>query len=154
MPISNRSDCRRWSRSNGATSRTAVYGPVRTVVWQGSAGDRCPYADQWILSSYKSPKQPSPFIAVLTHLPAQIIGHATRLRDFPDQTGAYGLVLAGTMLICFLQGFNVAGFHLDAPLLWWLGVATVCEMSGLLSLTVGHSFQRKGGSSPIHLHHS
>ena len=25
--------------------RTAVYGPVRTVVWQGSAGDRRPYAD-------------------------------------------------------------------------------------------------------------
>ena len=23
-----------------------MYGPVRTVVWQGSAGDRCPYADQ------------------------------------------------------------------------------------------------------------
>jgi len=23
-----------------------VYGPVRTVVWQGSAGDRRPYADQ------------------------------------------------------------------------------------------------------------
>ena len=28
------------------TSRTAVYGPVRTVVWQGSAGDRRPYANQ------------------------------------------------------------------------------------------------------------
>ena len=27
-------------------TRTAVYGPVRTVVWQGSAGDRGPYADQ------------------------------------------------------------------------------------------------------------
>src|SRR5664279_2682312 len=27
-------------------TRTAVYGPVRTVVWQGSAGDRRPYADQ------------------------------------------------------------------------------------------------------------
>jgi len=26
-------------------TRTAVYGPVRTVVWQGSAGDRRPYAD-------------------------------------------------------------------------------------------------------------
>ena len=26
-------------------SRTAVYGPVRTVVWQGSAGNRRPYAD-------------------------------------------------------------------------------------------------------------
>jgi hypothetical protein len=31
--------------SDGVTSRTAVYGPVRTVVWQGSAGNRCPYAD-------------------------------------------------------------------------------------------------------------
>jgi hypothetical protein len=28
------------------TARIAVYGPVRTVVWQGSAGDRRPYADQ------------------------------------------------------------------------------------------------------------
>src|ERR1039458_3341441 len=28
-------------------SRPAVYGPVRTVVWQGSAGDRRPYADHW-----------------------------------------------------------------------------------------------------------
>jgi hypothetical protein len=28
------------------TNRTAVYGPVRTVVWQGSVGDRRPYADQ------------------------------------------------------------------------------------------------------------
>jgi hypothetical protein len=28
------------------TSRTAVYGPVRTVVWEGSAGDRRPYPDQ------------------------------------------------------------------------------------------------------------
>jgi hypothetical protein len=27
-------------------TRTAVYGPVRTVVWPGSAGDRRPYADQ------------------------------------------------------------------------------------------------------------
>jgi linoleoyl-CoA desaturase len=28
-----------------------VYGPVRTVVWQGSAGDRRPYADHWRISS-------------------------------------------------------------------------------------------------------
>src|SRR5258708_11421376 len=46
MPISNRSVFLRWSTSNGVTSRTAVYGPVRTVVWQGSVGNRCPYADQ------------------------------------------------------------------------------------------------------------
>ncbi len=32
--------------SESVTSRTAVYGPVRTVVWQGSSvGDRRPYAD-------------------------------------------------------------------------------------------------------------
>ena len=46
MPISDRWVFLPWSRSNGLTSRTAVYGPVRTVVWQGSAGNRCPYADQ------------------------------------------------------------------------------------------------------------
>src|SRR5262249_31973605 len=33
------------------TFRTAVYGPVRTVVWQGSVGDRRPYAD---LTAYAS----------------------------------------------------------------------------------------------------
>ncbi len=32
-------------------TRTAVYGPVRTVVWQGSAGDRRPYADQQAISN-------------------------------------------------------------------------------------------------------
>jgi len=31
--------------SASVTDRTAVYGPVCTVVWQGSAGNRCPYAD-------------------------------------------------------------------------------------------------------------
>ena len=34
------------SKAASVTSRTAVYGPVRTVVWQGSAGDCRPYADQ------------------------------------------------------------------------------------------------------------
>jgi hypothetical protein len=46
MPISNRSVFLHWSTSNGVTSRTAVYGPVRTVVWQGSTGNRRPYADR------------------------------------------------------------------------------------------------------------
>jgi hypothetical protein len=27
------------------TRRTAVYGPVRTVVWEGRAGNRSPYPD-------------------------------------------------------------------------------------------------------------
>src|SRR5258707_14398792 len=33
------------STTASVPSRTAVYGPVRTVVWQGSAGDCRPYAD-------------------------------------------------------------------------------------------------------------
>ena len=46
MRTSNRSVFRHWSRRASVTARTAVYGPVCTVVWQGSAGDRRPYADQ------------------------------------------------------------------------------------------------------------
>ncbi len=50
MPTSDRSGFPHCSRSVSATTRTAVYGPVRTVVWQGSAGDCRPYANQWLLS--------------------------------------------------------------------------------------------------------
>src|SRR4051812_14674229 len=46
MPISNRLVFLRSLTRNGINSRTAVYGPVRTVVWQGSVGDHRPYADQ------------------------------------------------------------------------------------------------------------
>jgi hypothetical protein len=46
MRTSNRSGFRHWSKRASVTDRTAVYGPVCTVVWQGSAGNRCPYADQ------------------------------------------------------------------------------------------------------------
>ncbi len=46
MPTSNRLVFPHLSRNESVASRTAVYGPVRTVVWQGSAGDRRPYADQ------------------------------------------------------------------------------------------------------------
>ena len=45
MPTSNRLVFPHSLTSESVTSRTAVYGPVRTVVWQGSAGDRRPYAD-------------------------------------------------------------------------------------------------------------
>jgi hypothetical protein len=46
MHTSARSAFLHCSRTTSVTSRTAVYGPVRTVVWQGSAGDCRPYADQ------------------------------------------------------------------------------------------------------------
>src|SRR4051812_35059186 len=45
MPTSNRLVFPRSLTSDSVTSRTAVYGPVRAVVWQGSVGDRRPYAD-------------------------------------------------------------------------------------------------------------
>src|SRR3989442_12408799 len=43
LQIVGASDVDRWVLAT--PTRTAVYGPVRTVVWQGSAGDRRPYAD-------------------------------------------------------------------------------------------------------------
>jgi hypothetical protein len=45
MHTSARSDYLHCSRTTSVTSRTAVYGPVRTVVWQGSVGNCRPYAD-------------------------------------------------------------------------------------------------------------
>jgi hypothetical protein len=42
MHTSARSAFLHCSRTTSSTSRTAVYGPVRTVVWQGSAGDCAP----------------------------------------------------------------------------------------------------------------
>src|SRR4051794_41682083 len=45
MLTSARSAFLHCSRTTSLTSRTAVYGPVRTVVRQGSAGDCRPYAD-------------------------------------------------------------------------------------------------------------
>ena len=50
LQIAGTSDVDRWLLAQ--PTRTAVYGPVRTVVWQGSAGDRRPYADQTPLSSF------------------------------------------------------------------------------------------------------
>ena len=51
MHTSARSAFLHCSRTTSLTSRTAVYGPVRTVVWQGSAGDCRPYADLVAFSS-------------------------------------------------------------------------------------------------------
>jgi hypothetical protein len=49
MHTSVHTDYLHCSKTTSLTSRTAVYGPVRTVVWQGSAGDCRPYADQTAL---------------------------------------------------------------------------------------------------------
>ena len=36
-----------------ATSRTAVYGPVRTVVWEGRSREAPPYPDHWHIASFR-----------------------------------------------------------------------------------------------------
>src|SRR5882672_247806 len=36
-----------WSKRVSVTSRTAVYGPVRTVVWEGRSREAPPYPDHW-----------------------------------------------------------------------------------------------------------
>src|SRR5258705_4567660 len=46
MHTSNRSACHPYSNRVSATSRTAVYGPVRTVVWEGRSREAPPYPDQ------------------------------------------------------------------------------------------------------------
>src|SRR5712675_1056498 len=45
MRTSNRSLFHPWSKRVSATSRTAVYGPVRTVVWEGWSREAPPYPD-------------------------------------------------------------------------------------------------------------
>ena len=43
----NRSVSRPWPKRVSLTSRTAVYGPVRTVVWEGRSREAPPYPDLW-----------------------------------------------------------------------------------------------------------
>src|ERR1039458_6618200 len=50
MHTSNRSACHPCSNRVSATSRTAVYGPVRTVVWEGRSCEAPPYPDLWHFS--------------------------------------------------------------------------------------------------------
>jgi len=42
-PFSTRSDFLGWSRRAHSIGRTAVYGPVRTVVWEGRSREALPY---------------------------------------------------------------------------------------------------------------
>src|SRR6516164_8983879 len=46
MHTSNRSACHPCSNRVSATSRTAVYGSVRTVVWEGRSREAPPYPDR------------------------------------------------------------------------------------------------------------
>ena len=54
---------------------------------------------------------------------------------------AYGFLLVSTISLFFLEGFKPLGFNLDGTLLKWLGLATVGEIGGLLTLTFGAIFR-------------
>lgn len=55
---------------------------------------------------------------------------------------AYGGLLTAAMVIFFLQGFKLGGFHLEEGLIKWLGGATIGAIAGLLTLTLGAVFKR------------
>ncbi len=55
---------------------------------------------------------------------------------------AFGGLLLATMAIFYLQGFKSWGFSLDGALLKWLGGATIGEIAGLLTLTMGAVFKK------------
>jgi len=56
---------------------------------------------------------------------------------------AYGVLLAATLLIFFLQGFALWGFHLEETTLHWIGAATVGQTAGLLALAIRSIFRGK-----------
>src|SRR5258705_13509255 len=62
MHTSNRSACHPCSNRVSATSRTAVYGPVCTVVWEGRSCEAPPYPDRmsFSLSMGPTPHEPCP----------------------------------------------------------------------------------------------
>jgi hypothetical protein len=56
---------------------------------------------------------------------------------------AYGSLLAATMLIFFLQGFRLWGFHLEETTLHWLEAATIGQTAGLLTITIKLIFHNR-----------
>jgi hypothetical protein len=57
-------------------ARIAGYGPVCPVVWQGSAGDCCPYADQSFFCCRQQKKE-TPTLRVIERRPrgtAKVVG--------------------------------------------------------------------------------
>jgi hypothetical protein len=55
---------------------------------------------------------------------------------------AYTGLLTATILIIFLQGFQLWGFKLDVGFLNWLGAATIGEIAGLAALVYGSLFKK------------
>src|SRR5258707_12305863 len=70
MHTSNRSACHPCSNRVSVPSRTAVYGPVRTVVWEGRSRKAPPYPDQ--SKNARKPQPPHGFLAKSNTCSSQI----------------------------------------------------------------------------------
>jgi hypothetical protein len=85
-----------------------VYGPVRTVVWQGSVGDRRPYADQSGLSPYtiNDEHDDVPEVSYLVKVDGLSLFHAgdyIRPLDTYQSDVDYVLSKAGRIELAFLS---------------------------------------------------
>ncbi len=61
MPSSKRSACPDSPSAHSSTRRTAVYGPVRTVVWEGRAGNRSPIPIEHLMGNLSSRRRDQAF---------------------------------------------------------------------------------------------
>jgi hypothetical protein len=55
---------------------------------------------------------------------------------------SYGSLLMASVAIFLFQGFALWGFKLSETVLKFIGAATICEIGGLLTLTIRAVFKR------------
>jgi hypothetical protein len=78
MPTSNRSVSHPCSARVSATSQTAVYGPVRTVVWEGRSREAPPYPDLWPFAPFAAVQQCDDIASAVSDF-ASLPGRASKL---------------------------------------------------------------------------
>ena len=99
MHTSNRSVSCPWSNRVSVTSRTAVYGPVCTVVWEGRSREAPPYPDQnlfYVLAFVPRDKENQFFILTQADAQREIQENIERARARQIAKGRTG-EKAGTM---------------------------------------------------------
>jgi len=80
------------------------------------------------------------FVRLTKELTRSDIKQKERILTFLHR--AYGGLLTATVIIIILQGFHLWGFNLEAAFLNWLGLATVGEVGGLITLVYGAVFRK------------
>lgn len=95
--------------------------------------------------SAASSSEPSPQICLKDRATRVTTGHNINLqkRIITFLLRAYGCLLAASILIFMLQGFNLWGFKLSETDLKFIGTGTIAEIGGLLTLTFRAVFSKK-----------